>query len=45
MKSVQADMSDHTVTVAFDDDDVALETVVESLNDAGYVVKSRQKLN
>ena len=45
VQSVETDMNDHTVTVAFDDDEVALESVVESLNDAGYVVKSRRQLD
>ena len=37
-------MNDHTITVAFDDEKGDLESIVVALNDAGYVVKERNKL-
>ena len=36
--SVKADMNEHTVTVAFDDEKVKLEAIIKALNDAGYTV-------
>ena len=38
-------MNEHTITVAFDDDELVLESVIESLHDAGYVVKSQRLLD
>ena len=32
------------MTVAFDDEKVDLDRIVEALNDAGYVVKERTKV-
>ena len=45
VESVRADMNAHTVTVSFDDEKVELEAVVAALNDAGYVVKGRRKVD
>jgi copper chaperone CopZ len=44
VESVQTDMNEHTVTVTFDDDKTGLDAIVAALNDAGYVVKSEQKI-
>jgi len=43
--SVATDMQANTVTVTFDDDSISVDEVVDSLNDAGYVVKARRQLN
>ena len=37
-------MNDHTITVGFDDEKVNLGSIVSALNDAGYVVKERTKV-
>jgi copper chaperone CopZ len=37
-------MNDHTVTVDFDDEKIDLDRIVSALNDAGYVVKERTKV-
>jgi len=37
-------MEDHTITVSFDDEQGDLDGIVLALNDAGYVVKERTKL-
>ncbi len=37
-------MNDHTTTVGFDDEKVNLDSIVSALNDAGYVVKERTKV-
>ncbi len=37
-------MNNHTVTVGFDDEKVNLVRIVSALNDAGYVVKERTKV-
>ena len=37
-------MNDHTITVGFDDGKVNLDSIVSALNDAGYVVKERTKV-
>jgi copper chaperone CopZ len=37
-------MNKHTMTVAFDDEQVDLDQIVAALNDAGYVVKERTKV-
>ncbi len=42
--SVESDMNDHTVTVGFDDEKLDLDSIVSALNDAGYVVKERTKI-
>jgi copper chaperone CopZ len=42
--SVESDMNQHTITVGFDDEKVGLERIVAALNDAGYVVKERTKV-
>ncbi len=36
-------MRDHTVTVAFDDEDLSIDAVVRALNDAGYTVPGYEK--
>lgn len=38
-------MNAHTLTVAFDDDQVSLDTIVKALGDAGYTVPGKKKLN
>ncbi len=37
-------MNDHTITVGFDNENVNLDSIVSALNDAGYVVKERTKV-
>jgi copper chaperone CopZ len=37
-------MRAHTVTVTFDDEKTNLSSIVEALNDAGYVVKESQRV-
>jgi copper chaperone CopZ len=37
-------MNRNTVTVAFDDDNMSVEQVVQSLNQAGYVVTRQQQV-
>lgn len=37
-------MDAHTVTVTFDDEGTSIEAIVEALNDAGYTVPERSKL-
>jgi copper chaperone CopZ len=37
-------MNEHTITVAFDEEKTSLDTIVSALNDVGYVVKERTKL-
>ncbi len=37
------DMSAHTLTVEFDDEQVSLDQIVQSLNEAGYSVAKRSK--
>ena len=44
VSSVESDMNQHTITVAFDNDEVSLDSIVAALNDAGYVVKERTKV-
>lgn len=44
MESVSTDMNAHTVTVTFDDEKTDLGPIVAALNDAGYVVKDRRKI-
>lgn len=43
--SVETDMRDHTLTVAFDDEKASLDDIVKALNDAGYTVPESKKLN
>ena len=43
--SAETDMYAHTLTVAFDDDHVSLDTIVNALGKAGYTVPDREKLN
>lgn len=45
MKSVRTDMSKHTVTVAFDDDEITIDEIVTALGKAGYAVPNKQQLN
>jgi copper chaperone CopZ len=42
---VKADMDLHTLTVSFDDSNLAVGDVVSALADAGYVAKDPEKLN
>ena len=44
VSSVKTDMTEHTVTVTFDDEKTDLGTIVTALNDAGYVVKEKRKV-
>ena len=37
-------MDAHTMTVAFDDEKTTMGAIVAALNDAGYVVKGKRKL-
>jgi copper chaperone CopZ len=37
-------MNNNTITVGFDDEKVNLDSIVSALNDAGYVVKERTKV-
>lgn len=37
-------MSEHTLTVKFDDEGTSVDAIVEALNDAGYTVPRRTKL-
>jgi copper chaperone CopZ len=37
-------MDKHTMTVVFDNEKTNLDQIVAALNDAGYVVKDRTKL-
>lgn len=43
--SVETDMNTHTTTVAFDDDHVSLDIIIQALGKAGYSVPDREKLN
>ncbi len=38
-------MNEHTITVGFDDENIKLDRIVSALNDAGYVVKERTKID
>ena len=38
IRSVETDMSEHTLTVEFDDDDLSIEEIIRTLNEAGYTV-------
>ncbi len=38
-------MSDHTVTVSFDDDKASLDDIVAALNEAGYTVPERRQVS
>ena len=42
--SVSADPTEHTVTVTFDDTKTDLATIEAALNDAGYMVKGKDKV-
>ena len=44
VSSVESDMDEHTMTVGFDDEKTDLDKIVAALNDAGYVVKERTKI-
>ena len=37
------DMSEHTVTVEFDDEQMSIDDVIRALNQAGYTVPSHSK--
>ena len=43
VQSVVTDMNAHTLTVAFDDQEVLLDQIVQSLNEAGYTVPKHSK--
>ncbi len=45
IESVETDMNDNTVTVAFDDENASIDDVVKALNDAGYMVPEYSKAN
>ncbi len=45
IESVEADLRGHTVTVAFDDEQVSLDAIVKALNEAGYTVPEKKRLN
>ena len=38
-------MSEHTVTVRFDDEKTSLDEIIAALNDAGYMVPKHEQLN
>ncbi len=38
VRSVDTDMNNHTVTVAFDDEQLSVDAIVGALNQAGYTV-------
>ena len=42
--SVESDMSEHTVTVDFDDDVLTIAEIVQALNNAGYTVPKYNKI-
>ena len=42
--SVETDMGAHTVTVAFDDDVLSVDTIIGALMDAGYTVPDHTKV-
>ena len=44
VRSVDTDMSEHTVTVEFDDDEISVDDVILVLNKAGYTVPGHSKL-
>ena len=41
--TVETDMNAHTMTVTFDDDDTSVDTVIETLGQAGYTVPSHEQ--
>ena len=43
--SVQTDMNEHTLTVAFDDAELSVDHIVQALNKAGYTVPGYTKAN
>lgn len=45
VQSVQTDMNTHTVTVAFDDEEMSVDDVVSALTKAGYAVPEYEKTN
>ena len=38
VRSVDADMNEHTVTVEFDDDQLSIDDIIQALGEAGYTV-------
>ena len=44
MTSVDSDMNDHTVTVAFDDAQLSLADVIGALTQAGYAVPGSEQV-
>jgi copper chaperone CopZ len=44
VETVQTDMDAHTVTVRFDDEGTSIEAIVEALNNEGYTVPERSKI-
>ena len=45
VSAVKTDMDLHTLTVSFDDSDLAIAEVVSALADAGYVARDPEKLD
>ncbi len=43
VRSVDTDMNEHTITVAFDDEKLSLDAIVGALNQAGYTVPSHAR--
>ena len=43
VRSVETDMTEHTLTVEFDDDDLSIEEIISTLNEAGYTVPDYEK--
>jgi copper chaperone CopZ len=43
VQSVKTDMNAHTVTVAFDDEEISVDDVVGALTKAGYAVPEYEK--
>ncbi|MCZ6568769.1 MAG: heavy-metal-associated domain-containing protein [Deltaproteobacteria bacterium] len=45
VRSVDTDMNAHTITVAFDDEELSVDAIVQTLNQAGYTVPGYTKAN
>ena len=43
VQSVDSDMNAHTITVAFDDEELSVDAIVQALNQAGYTVPGYTK--
>ena len=44
VQSVETDMNENTVTVTFDDERQSVDAIVKALNEAGYTVPGRTKV-